>query len=97
MPHIKHTEALEAAAIAVTRAVNGCGCPVMLCRNPLDAHVVEESLREASSWFIDPNFFFIDCRDDPAREPGNTRLAAATNLILLTTLYREHIKAGNIP
>ena len=94
-PAVNHSPELEDAAIAVTRAENGCGCAVHLC-NPLDVRSVESALREVSGWFADPKQCFLDCQDDPSRKPGNSMLAAATNLKLLATLYVEHIKAGNV-
>jgi hypothetical protein len=91
---IHHSPALEDAAVAVTLATNGCGCAVRLC-DPLNPRSVESALREVTGWFADPSFF-IDCKDDTSRKPGNSRLAAATNLALLATLYLEHVKAGNV-
>lgn len=87
IPHINHTPELEAAAIAVARAKDGEERAVILCGNPLDVKKVQEALKGVASWFDDPNFFFD-------REP-NAALAAAENLVLLATLLREHLKAGN--
>lgn len=87
IPHINHTPELEAAAIAVNRARSGEGTPVALVTNPLDVKKVQEALKGIAGWFEDPNFFFD-------REP-NAALAAAENLVLLATLLREHLKAGN--
>lgn len=94
-PQINHTTALEDAAIAVSRATNGCGLPVFLC-DALYPQSVERALKEIGGWFADPDVRFIDCQDSPDNKSGNTRLAAIENLILLATLYREHIKAGNL-
>lgn len=87
VPHINHTPELEAAAIAVTEARNSKGAPILLCPRPLDVHQVREALQMVSKWFEDPAFFFPE---DP-----NAQLTAAHNLVLLATLLREHLKAGN--
>lgn len=96
VPHIQHTPALEAAAIAVTNA-KCCTCdtglPIVLCENPLDVNKVRGSLQEVSSWFKDPHFFFSD---EHVHGRGNGELAAVENLILLATLLREHLRAGNV-
>jgi hypothetical protein len=92
---VKHTPALEEAAIAEARATNGCGLPVMLCPDPFDPLAVSRAMQQLSGWLTDPNFFFIDCRDPEDKKPGTSRLAAITNLILLANLYKEHVLAGN--
>lgn len=87
VPHIQHTPELEAAAVAVGHATSSGGTPIMLCQNPLDVRQVREALQYVGKWFEDPAFFFPD---DAAGE-----LTAATNLVLLATLLREHLRAGN--
>lgn len=89
VPHIQTSAELEAAAIAVTNAKDGQGRPVHLCQNPLDVQRVRYALTSATAWFEDPNFFFADA------EPGMGEIAAVENLILLATLLREHLRAGN--
>jgi len=88
IPRVNYTEALEAAAIAVTNAKDSKGNPIALCPKPLDVHVVRESLAEVSKWTMDPTFY---CQD----EGEGAELVACTNLILLATLLSEHLKAGN--
>lgn len=88
VPHIKHTEALEAAAIAVTNAKTSKGQAIMLCPNPLDIHQVRDSMREVAKWTEDPGYY---CQD----EGPDAELTACNNLILLATLLREHLRAGN--
>lgn len=85
VPHINHTPELEAAAIAVTNAKSRA--TTHLNMNPLDVHQVRESLKGVAKWFEDPSFYFPDA---PSAE-----LAAVENLVLLSTLLREHLKAGN--
>lgn len=87
IPRIHHTPELEAAAIAVNQAMDGTGNPVALVTNPLDVQKVQQALKGVAAWFDDPSFFFD-------REP-NAHLAAAENLVLLATLLREHLRAGN--
>ena len=87
VPHINHTPEIEAAAIAVTNA-RVDGKPVVLVDNPLDVQQVREKLMGVGHLFEDPGFFFTD-------EP-NGELIAVENLILLATLLREHLRAGNI-
>jgi hypothetical protein len=89
VPHIQTSPELEAAAIAVTNAKDSQGNPVRLCQNPLDVVRVKYALTSVTQWFEDPTFFFADA------EPGMGELAAVENLILLATLLREHLKAGN--
>lgn len=88
VPHIQHTQALEEAAIAVTNAKNGAGLAVHLCQNPLDVSAVREALTCVADWFEDPAFFF--------ESAPNGEMAAVENLILLATLLREHLRAGNV-
>ncbi len=91
VPHINHTSELEAAAIAVANAKDSKGRAVMLCTNPLDLMRVRASLSQIGSWFEDPAFY-----SEGEETPGEAELAAAENLILLATLLREHIRAGNL-
>lgn len=88
VPHIIHTPELEAAAILVQGAKGANGLPVHLCENPLDVHAVRTSLSMAAHSFEDPAFFYED-------EHAGAEMAAAENIILLATLLREHLKAGN--
>lgn len=84
--HIKHTQGLEEAAIAVNRATAG-GVAVRLCGNPLDPARVAEALAESTGRFVDPSFF--------AGETA-TRIDVCEHLVLLAHLYREHLLAGNV-
>lgn len=88
IPHINHTPDLEAAACALTTATSAAGHAVNLCGNPLDVHQVRDALKTVADWFEDPSFF-------GEGEPVQTELAAVNNLILLATLLREHLRAGN--
>ena len=88
VPHINHSPELEAAAIAVTRAMGPKGLPVLLCPNPLDVHAVRASLGDVSRSFEDPAFWYED-------EHQGAEMAAVENIILLANLLREHLKAGN--
>jgi hypothetical protein len=90
VPHINHTSELEAAAIAVSNAHDSEGKVVRLCGNPLDLGAVRQALQGVSQWFEDPTFYFH------TESTSNAEIAAATNLILLATLLREHLKAGNV-
>ena len=86
VPHINHTPELEAAMIAVTNAkVDG---KAVNLTNPMNVHQVRENMLGISSMFEDPGFFF---ESDSANE-----LVAVENLILLATLLREHLRAGNV-
>jgi hypothetical protein len=87
VPHIKHTQALEDAAIAATRATVD-GKAVRICGNPLDPVQVQQAIAETTGRFTDPAFFVNE---------GTTRLDICDHLILLANLYREHLKAGNVP
>lgn len=89
VPHINHTAALEDAAVAVSAAKGANGLPVHLCQNPLDVHSVRTALSDHARSFEDPAFFYED-------EHAGAEMAAAENLILLATLLREHLRAGNI-
>jgi hypothetical protein len=87
VPHIKHTKALEDAAIAVVRATDALGRAINLTGGSgLDPAQVERRIAECAGWFVDPSFFLGE---------GTTRLNTINNLILLAELYREHVKAGN--
>jgi hypothetical protein len=88
VPHIEHTPALEAAAIAVTNAKDGEGRAVLLCDNPLDVQKVRYAIGGAAKWFEDADFYFHG-------QTPESEVAAVENLILLATLLREHIRAGN--
>lgn len=88
VPHIKHTPELEAAAIAVQNAKSANGLAVHLCPNPLDVHAVRVSLSDFSRSFEDPAFYYED-------EHAGAEMAAVDNIILLATLLREHLRAGN--
>jgi hypothetical protein len=88
VPHITHNPELEAAAIAVANAKDGEGRAIMLCTNPLDVIKVRYSLQSASKWFDDADFYFHG-------QTPESETAAVENLILLATLLREHIRAGN--
>ncbi len=88
IPHIQHTQALEDAAIAVTNAKTSAGKLIILCPNPLDVHEVRDSLKEVAKWTEDPGYY---CQD----EGPDAELTACSNVILLATLLREHLKAGN--
>jgi hypothetical protein len=88
VPHILHTDALEGAAIAVCNAKDSAGKPIMLCPNPMDVHAVRDSMTEVLNWAKDPAYY---CQD----EGEGAEIAALKNLILLSTLLLEHLKAGN--
>ena len=90
VPHIQHSQALEDAAIAVANAKDGRGSPVHLCRQPFDVHAVRATMSEVARWFEDPAFY-TEGEEEPAAE-----IAAVENLILLATLLREHLRAGNL-
>lgn len=87
--HIQHSPELETAACAVTMAKSAEGLPVNLCDNVFDVQRVRQSLINVAGWFEDPAFYGHG-ETQPAAE-----IAAATNLILLATLLREHLRAGN--
>lgn len=88
VPHIQHTPEIEAAACAVVNAkVNGKA--VVLCENPLDIHAVRTALGTVARSFEDPAFWFEDA------DAAAVELSSAENIILLATLLREHLKAGN--
>jgi len=88
IPHINHTPELEAAAIAVTHGTDGKGNPVNLCANPLDPLQVRDAMAGIGDLFEDPTFFFEG-------ESSGAVLAAVENLILLASLLRAHLRAGN--
>ncbi len=87
VPHVNHTPELEAAACAVL-AAKVDGIAVRLVDNPLDVDQVRDKMRGIACMFEDPAFFF---ENEDACE-----LIAAENLVLLATLLREHLRAGNI-
>ena len=89
VPRINHTPELEAAAIAVTNAKGPDGRAVNLCHNVLDVHRVRYALQSTLKWFEDADFYF------EGQQEGS-ELAAAENVILLATLLREHLRAGNL-
>jgi hypothetical protein len=88
VPHIQHTPALGAAAIAVQNAKSPKGLPINLCGNPLDVERVRYALGAAAEGLKDPTFTY------ESEEP-TVELVAIENLILLAVLLREHLKAGN--
>lgn len=88
VPHIQHTPELEDAAIAVTNAKTSKGLAIVLCPNPLDVHQVRDSMKEVAKWTEDPAYYCAD-------EGPDAELTACSNIILLATLLREHLKAGN--
>lgn len=87
VPHINSE--LEAAAIAVTMAKSADGKPVNLIDNVFDVQRVRHALTGVAAWFEDPAFF------GHGEAQPDAEIAAADNLILLATLLREHLKAGN--
>jgi hypothetical protein len=88
IPHICHTVALAHAASAVTNA--GVGkTPGVWPTNVMDLQQVRGSLQGMGKWLDDPNFFFPDDSE------VDGELKATENIILLATLLREHLKAGN--
>jgi len=89
IPHINHTVALAQAATAVTNAKDGAGTILHLCANPMDVHQVRDSLQGVADLFEDPSFFF------EGESPTSAELTAVNSLILLATLLREHLLAGN--
>lgn len=88
IPHIHHTDALEAAAATVTAAITIGKKPGIALLNPLDVQQVREALSGCAEWFEDPNFFF------EGSEP-NAEQTAVEHLIMVATLLREHLRAGN--
>jgi len=86
IPDIKHTDALEDAMIAVCRATVG-GKAVMLCAGTQDPDRVREALALHTERLVGRKTWL------PA---GATRLEVCEHVSLLLTLYREHIKAGNV-
>jgi hypothetical protein len=87
VPHINHTPALTAAASAVANAKGEDDAPVSLVDNPFSVHQVREKLQGVADLFEDPSFFFEGL--------PNAELVAVENLVLLATLLREHLRAGN--
>lgn len=84
VPHINHTVALAHAATAVANAViPGELQPV---RNVMNVHAVRTALINISEYFEDSGF----ASDNPDKQ-----LQAVEYLVLLATLLREHLKAGN--
>lgn len=88
VPHINHTPELEAAAIAVVNAKDWQGRMIVLCTNPLDVHAVRQSMGMFQRWSEDIGFYSDG-------EPEGFELGSVENLILLATLLREHLRAGN--
>lgn len=86
VPHINHTVPLAQAASALTNA------PLpnesQRVANPMDVSQVRFALQHVANWFDDPSFYFPD---EPEGE-----LKATEYLILLATLLREHLRAGNL-
>jgi hypothetical protein len=91
VPHIQYAAALETAAIAVANATDRHGKSIVLCANPFDVHHVADRMTEFAGWFVDPSFFFPTDGEGP-----DAKLKAVENLILLATLFREHLRAGNV-
>lgn len=85
VPHINHTQALAEAAHLVRVASVPTGLEKI--ENPMDVIAVREALRQVGRWFEDPQFFFPD---DPDGE-----LKAAEYSVLVMTLFRDHLRAGN--
>jgi hypothetical protein len=88
LPHIQYTAELEAAAVAVSIAKDGRGNIIRICKNPLDVEQVRYALGAAAEGLKDPSFTY------ESEEP-TVELMAIENLVLLATLLREHLKAGN--
>jgi len=88
IPHIQHTAMLEAAAIDVANAVDAEGRKIVLCRNPLDVQQVRATLQERTKWLEDPAFYLEG-------EKPQVELTGVEHIILLATLLREHLRAGN--
>lgn len=74
--------------MAVNNARDGSGNPVFLCANPLDVHAVRAGLGNIARSFEDPAFWYED-------EHAGAEVAAVDNIILMATLLREHLRAGN--
>ena len=89
VPHINHTRELDAAVAAVTgiKAKDVDGKTLVLVENPFDVTQVRERMQGVADLFEDPSFFF--------EGEANGELVAVENLILLATLLREHLRAGN--
>ena len=87
VPHIQHTADLETAAIAVQNAKGPNGLAIRLCQNPLDVERVRYALSAAAEGLKDPSFTY--------ESEAATELIALDHLILLATLLREHLRAGN--
>lgn len=88
VPHIKYTPALEGAAITVETQRDGKGNPIRLCANVMDPAKVREALTGSLKWFEDPAFFAGE---------GATETLVCDHVIALSTLLREHHRAGNVP
>jgi hypothetical protein len=87
VPHIQHTADLEAAAIAVDNAIGPNGLPIRLCQNTLDVERVRYALGTTAEGLKDPSFTY--------ESEAASELIALDHLILLATLLREHLRAGN--
>lgn len=89
VPHINQTAALVAAAAAVSRAL---GVPPIADNlrglNGWDVQQVRAAIGQVSIWRDDPSFYLEG-------ETEGTEIGAVEFLILLATLLREHLKAGN--
>jgi hypothetical protein len=85
VPHINHTQDLAQAANTLANTPLPIGLEKVT--NGMDVYQVRESLQQLGQWFMDPKFFFPD---DPDGE-----LKAVEYAVVLVTLLREHLRAGN--
>lgn len=82
VPHIEITPALQEAIAAYSTGVR-------VRANPGDPEAVRSQLSTMARTFEDPAFFYTD---ETVSEAD-----AVQELILIATLYREHLLAGNKP
>ena len=88
------THALDAAMIAVARATDNRGRMIRLVTNPYDPLQVRAALANVCQKLGQPSQLHRHMTDIA---PGLTRVSETdlTHMILLATLLREHIRAGN--
>lgn len=85
VPHIHHTQDLANAAAALMAA--SVPTDALKVSNPMDLSEVRDALQGVAAWFDDPDFYFV--------ADSHAELKAAEHLVLLATLLREHLRAGN--
>jgi len=84
VPTKSAASALDDAIVAVSKATDGSGLAVVLCRDPRDMQAVRESIKQVAGWFTTSGAFVSKA----------AQRASAKNLGLLCELLVAHLDAS---